>query len=94
MASDYTHLASADALVDRCVKVLHKAMERLEAIPVLEREDVDMVVRICHAAREVMRIQLDPLGAAGRKRLKQLSDLELEDAIEALKTGRLPRADC
>lgn len=72
--------ATFDAILDICCDILHEEAKALRAAsPGLDRRDVDLVVRIAKAAGELVQLQLDPLGARGRKALSMMSDKQLEE---------------
>lgn len=77
--------ADADRLLDRCVRILDRALARMEAADVpLTSGDIAVIVKVAHAAREIVAVQLDPLGDAGRRKLGRMTDAELREAKRRL----------
>jgi hypothetical protein len=76
--------ASADDVVDVCSRILHREALRLERKRSLTKDEIDLVVRVARGAAELIQLQLDPLGARGRKRLQAMTDEELQEARRRL----------
>lgn len=76
--------ANADDVIDVCSRILNREALRLERKASLTREEIDLVVRVARGAAEIVALQLDPLGSAGRKKLSKMTDGELEAARKRL----------
>ena len=81
---------TADELVDRVLRILDREVERYEARrKALKPAEVDLLVRVLRASQEIVAIQLDPLGPAGRKKLEKMSNEELQALRVRVEGGTL-----
>lgn len=77
--------SDADRLLERCIRILDRALSDMEASKkALTTNDIAVIVKVAHAAREVVQVQLDPLGAKGRAKLARMTDVELAEAQRRL----------
>src|SRR5262245_58787636 len=75
---------------ERSLALMGREVERFEKRRSLKPAEVDQLIRMTSGVRAVVEAQLDPLSAGAKRRLRNMSDAELQARIAELEARQEP----